>query len=215
MAREAPIRAGRSRPGLPVGSTALAHQPNQADAYWRLAIILKDRLPEVEIQAMEVLLGRKDLPDNDRALLHFGLAGVFDAREKYEQAATHLGTANALQAAWKTACGLSRDADEHSQFIDQLIASFTPDFITRQRGWVNPDPRPVFVVGLPRSGTTWSSRSLPPTRESTARVSCSTSGAFLGPCPRSSVSLGSTRSKPWNCSVPSPQRRQPKSTSTA
>jgi len=133
---------------------ALAHQPNQADAYWRLAIILKDRLPDIEVQAMERLLGRKDLPDRDRSFLHFGLAGVFDARGKYEQAATHLGTANALQAAWKTACGLSRDPDEHSQFIDQLIASFTPDFITRRRGWVNPDPRPVFVVGLPRSGTT-------------------------------------------------------------
>ncbi len=133
---------------------ALAHQPNQADAHWRLAITLTGRLPDVEVQAMEGLLGRKDLPDRDRSLLHFGLAGVFDARGKYKQAATHLGTANALQAAWKTACGLSRDADEHSQFIDQLIASFTPDFITRRRGWVDPDPRPVFVVGLPRSGTT-------------------------------------------------------------
>ena len=133
---------------------ALAHQPDLADAHWRLAITLKDRLPEVEIQAMEGLLDRKDLPDRDRALLHFGLAGVFDARGQYEQAAAHLDPANALQAAWKTACGLSRDADGYSKFIDQLIASFPPDFITRRRGWVDPDPRPVFVVGLPRSGTT-------------------------------------------------------------
>ncbi len=103
---------------------------------------------------MEGLLGRKDLPDRDRSLLNFGLAGVFDALCNFDQAAAHLETANALQAALKTAWGLRRDPDEHSLIIDRLIASFTPDFLARRHGWVDPDPRPVFVVGLPRSGTT-------------------------------------------------------------
>ena len=34
-----------------------------------------------------------------------------------------------------------------------MIATFTPDFLARRRGWGEPNPRPVFVVGLPRSGT--------------------------------------------------------------
>ena len=38
--------------------------------------------------------------------------------------------------------------------IDRVIATFTPELIARGRGWGDPDPRPVFVVGLPRSGTT-------------------------------------------------------------
>jgi len=133
---------------------ALVHQPDNADAHWQLAITLKERLADVELQAMQGLLGRRDLPDRDRSLLHFGLAGVFDARGNFEQAAAHLETANALQAALKTAWDVRRDPDEHSHFIDQLIASFTPNFLARRHGWVDPDPRPVFVVGLPRSGTT-------------------------------------------------------------
>ena len=45
------------------------------------------------------------------------------------------------------------DADQHSQFIDRMIATFSADSIERVRPWGDPDPRPVFVVGLPRSGT--------------------------------------------------------------
>ncbi len=133
---------------------ALVHQPSHGDAHWRLAITLKERLADVEVQAMEDLLGRNDLPDRDRSLLHFGLASVLDARGYFERAAAHLETANALQTALKIAWGLCRDPDENSHFIDRLIGSFTPDFLARRHGWVDPDPRPVFVVGLARSGTT-------------------------------------------------------------
>ena len=38
--------------------------------------------------------------------------------------------------------------------IDRMIAAFSPDVLARGRGWGDADPRPVFVVGLPRSGTT-------------------------------------------------------------
>jgi tetratricopeptide (TPR) repeat protein len=134
--------------------TALALQPTLVEAYWRLAIALKGRLPDVEFQAMERLLGRPALPQRDRALLHFGLGTVCDARGAYEQAAAHLEAGNALQDALKTAWGVRRDPDEHTRFIDRMIAEFTPEFIARTRGWGDPDPRPVFVVGLPRTGTT-------------------------------------------------------------
>jgi tetratricopeptide (TPR) repeat protein len=132
---------------------ALSHQPRNADAYWRLAITLKGRLADAEVQAMQRLLEENKLPDRARALLHFGLAGVFDARGWYEQAAAHLENANALQAALKATWGLRHDPDEHARFIGRMIASFTPEYIGRTRRWGNPDPRPVFVVGLPRTGT--------------------------------------------------------------
>ena len=43
---------------------------------------------------------------------------------------------------------------ECTRFIDRMIAEFTPELMARTRGWGDPDSRPVFVVGLPRSGTT-------------------------------------------------------------
>ena len=105
---------------------ALAHQPNQADAHWRLAITLKGRLPDVEVQAMEGQSAGRTYP-TAIAPCCISAWPASSMRGNYKQAAAHLETANAIQAAMKTAWGLRRDIDEHSQLITQLIASFTPD----------------------------------------------------------------------------------------
>jgi len=134
--------------------SALAIEPKFPDAYCRLATNLKGRLPESELQVMERLLDQKTLSDDTRASLHFCLAAVFDARGLYSRAAALVETANVLRASARAARGQSYHPDPHSRFIDGVVATFTPDFLARRRGWGEPDPRPVFVVGLPRSGTT-------------------------------------------------------------
>jgi tetratricopeptide (TPR) repeat protein len=132
---------------------ALAISPGLVEAYWRLAVNSKGQLPEADVQAIERLLELPSLTDEKRALLRFGLAVVCDARGLYSQAAAHLDAANASQSATNAAHGLSHDPDRHSRFIDQMIAAFSPQIVARARGWGIPDPRPVFIVGLPRSGT--------------------------------------------------------------
>jgi len=134
--------------------SALAIEPKLPDAYCRLATNLKGRLPEAEFQVMEGLLDQKTLSDDTRASLHFCLAAVFDARGLYSRAAALVETANVLKASARAARGQSYYPDPHSRFIDGMIATFTPDFLARRSDWGEPDPRPVFVVGLPRSGTT-------------------------------------------------------------
>ena len=94
-----------------------------------------------------------------RSLLDFGLARVLDARGEYAEAAGRLQEANALQLAeWRTR-GLEYDPQEHEAVIDQMISVCTPDFFQRAGGFgmqdLGPEGElPVFVVGLPRSGTT-------------------------------------------------------------
>jgi tetratricopeptide (TPR) repeat protein len=134
--------------------SALALRANLAEAYTRLTINLKGRLRADEVQAIERLLDHKLLTDAARAALGFGLAKVYDARGLYARSAALLERANRLQSASKAARGLVYDALQHSHFIDRFIATFTPEAVARARGWGDPDPRPVFVVGLPRSGTT-------------------------------------------------------------
>ena len=134
--------------------SALAIRPGLPDAYWRLASNLKGDLPDADVQAIEGLLEDRSLTDGERALLHFGLAFVFDAQGLYSRAAARLEKANALQGFAKAARGEIYDAHRHSGFIDRTIAAFKPEFIARGRGSGDPDPRPVFVVGLPRTGTT-------------------------------------------------------------
>jgi tetratricopeptide (TPR) repeat protein len=132
----------------------LALRPNLADAYWRLAMNLKGALPDHDIQAMQGLLEHKYVSHSLKAGLHFALGAVFDARGLYAQAAEHFEAANGLQRALLASKGQSFDPAPYSRMIDRLIAVFNPDLLARGRSWGDPDPRPVFVVGLPRSGTT-------------------------------------------------------------
>jgi tetratricopeptide (TPR) repeat protein len=133
---------------------ALARRPNLVDARVQLACNLKGRLPANDFQAMVELLDQKYLPDDNRSRLLFSLAGTLDAQGDHEEAAAKLETANLLQASARAARGQRHDPDRQSSFIDRLISAFTPELIARGRGCGEPDPRPVFVVGLPRSGTT-------------------------------------------------------------
>jgi tetratricopeptide (TPR) repeat protein len=133
---------------------ALAIRPNLAEAYHRLAANLKGRMSEDEVQAIRHLIDHKSLPAAPRALLRFGLAAVYDTRARYEDAAKLLAEANRLQGVAKADRGDAYDPEYHSGLVDRFIATFTPGAIARTSGWVEPDVRPVFVVGLPRSGTT-------------------------------------------------------------
>ena len=133
---------------------ALAVSPRFVEAFWRLAITLKGRLPDHELQAMEELLDDDSLSNDARSMLRFGLAAVFDERGLYSRAASLLDTANALESVQKAARGLYYDPDLHSEFIAQMMAAFNADFLNRGRGWVDSNPKPIFVVGFPRSGTT-------------------------------------------------------------
>jgi tetratricopeptide (TPR) repeat protein len=152
----ATIQAERGDIGLSCESarTALTLSPGQAEAYWRLATNLLGQLPDEEIRAMERLVGIDSLSNDDRASLHFGLAAVFDRVGRYARAAAELASANSHQAAANFARGLAFNPDQHSAFIDKMIATMTADFLACRKGWGDTDVRPVFVVGFPRSGTT-------------------------------------------------------------
>jgi tetratricopeptide (TPR) repeat protein len=133
---------------------ALRHNPNHAGAYAQIATMLRGKLPEADLAAMRQLLAEPHLSDGKRSALHFGLAQVLDAQGVYDEAAEHLSYANALcQADWQKR-GKGYDPTEHTRFVDELIAAFTPEYFERVLGFGVETERPVFIVGLPRSGTT-------------------------------------------------------------
>ncbi len=134
--------------------SSLAIRPKMADAYRMLAFILGSRLPDDDARSMQALIQDTEVSADDRALLRFGLATALDRRGLFAEAAAHVDAANALQAASKGMRGLAFDPDAGRVFVEKNIAAFTPEFLDRRRGWGDPDPRPVFIVGLPRSGTT-------------------------------------------------------------
>ena len=134
--------------------TALHYDSRHAGAWSQLATLLRGKLPEDDLAAMRRLMSTGDLTESRQALLHFGLAQVLDARGCYDEAAEHLRLANAFHLAGWRRRGHAYDAAAHSRFVDQLVTAFTPAFLERARAWGVDSDRPVFIVGLPRSGTT-------------------------------------------------------------
>jgi tetratricopeptide (TPR) repeat protein len=132
---------------------ALKCDPRHPGALARLATRLRDKLPQADQDAIESLLDDTDLPVEARLQLQFGLAQAHEARGECGRAAELSIQANALQLADFHKRGLTYDPDAHHRFIDQLIAAFSCAFFERTRGFGVETERPVFIVGLPRSGT--------------------------------------------------------------
>jgi tetratricopeptide (TPR) repeat protein len=133
---------------------ALHADPHCVHALAQLGTQLGNQLPAEEEAALRRLLDNPNLSDSDRAALLFALGHVCDARREYDQAAQHLTRANHLEnSAWQNS-GRAYSVEAHANFVERLLKVFTPAFFERVRGFGLDSERPVFIVGLPRSGTT-------------------------------------------------------------
>ena len=132
---------------------AIARQPKLPAAHARLASLLRGKLPDCDVAALEERLSEADLGERPRSHLLFGLAHVLDGRGAYVRAAECLQEANALALKAENERHEYQPAD-HERYVDGLIEAFDVDFFSRLAGTGSDSRRPVFVFGMPRSGTT-------------------------------------------------------------
>lgn len=133
--------------------TAHRAEPAYAMPQARLATLLRGRLPDADRAELEARLEDPELGSGWRARLLFGLAQVRDAQGNYAGATDCLHRANALvlglnQKTW------AYDPAAHGRFVDRQLQVFDADFFTRTASAGLQTQRPVFIFGLPRSGTT-------------------------------------------------------------
>ncbi len=133
---------------------ALQLDPGHVDALWGLAMQKRGNLPDADRAMLEQRLGDPKLPDTDASKIHFVLAQLSDARGDYENAADHLRKANALKFDACRKQNKGYELEENTRFVERVLATFTPEFFERMRGAGLETKQPVFVFGLPRSGTT-------------------------------------------------------------
>jgi tetratricopeptide (TPR) repeat protein len=119
-----------------------------------LATLLRGKLPDGDLEALQERLADPGLLEGPRGGLLFGLAQVLDARGEYALAAACLTQANALALELRRKEGSTYDPSEHALFVDRLIEGFTPDLFRRLAGAGSDTRQPIFVFGMPRSGTT-------------------------------------------------------------
>jgi len=134
--------------------TTLRHEPTHATAMARLTTLLGADTPEVEVEALRQRLAEPELAPIDRANLLFGLAHVHDARNEFADAAACLEHANALALAEQKQTGVVYDPVEFQRMVERILATAPPSFFERLAGAGLDTQRPVFIMGLPRSGTT-------------------------------------------------------------
>lgn len=133
---------------------ALRLQPLYALPHARLGTMLRGKLPDADFAALQERLADPQLGDGPRARLLFSLAHVLDGRGDFARAADCLRQANAL--ALESAKRVKRDyaPQEHERFVDGILDAFGPSFFARTAGAGSSSSRPIFIFGLPRSGTT-------------------------------------------------------------
>ena len=144
---------GRLQEAEQAARDSLRCDPGNAGAYSSLASLLGRRLPEDDIEQMRRLAAT--VVRKSRLLpLHFGLAHALDARGEFAEAAEHTKKGNALQLERWVRQGRDYDPEQHRAFVEQLCETFTPEFFERSHGLGVDTELPIFVLGLPRSGTT-------------------------------------------------------------
>jgi len=123
--------------------------PNFGEAYWSLADLKNYVFSNVEIAAMQILLKGDGGDDMDQAQLHFALGRAFEHQKNYPAAFDHYAMGNARRR--KT---ISYDIGVFENKTRRVRECFDDAFFSQRAdaGW--PDRSPIFVVGLPRSGST-------------------------------------------------------------
>ncbi len=127
---------------------AAAAFPRSASAQFNHADLKKFTQGDPAIAAMEALLGTP--PSHaDQLLLHFALGKAYMDIGDSARAFEHLDQGNAMKRAI-----IEYDPEQAMQWRMRIIEIFTPELLQKLGGQGAPSSMPIFVVGMPRSGTT-------------------------------------------------------------
>ncbi|HEV2597657.1 tetratricopeptide repeat-containing sulfotransferase family protein [Sphingopyxis sp.] len=146
---------GRQDASIAAYRRALAADPGLGEIWWSLANLKTIRFGADDRSAMENALDDigsgtdSDARADDRLHLHFALGKAYDDAAEHEPAFRHYAAGNAIRSAQ-----LGYRAAETSAAVDAIIAACTPEFFAARTDAGAPAPDPVFILGMPRAGST-------------------------------------------------------------
>jgi tetratricopeptide (TPR) repeat protein len=122
---------------------------NFGEAAWSLSNLKTYRFSDAEVATIKEVLTREKLKDKDAVHFNYALGKAYEHRQQWDKAFNAYQAANRVKqksAAWS--------ADDFSAQVDQIIATFTPQLLQQHRNSGVADSSAIFVLGLPRSGST-------------------------------------------------------------
>ena len=128
---------------------ALGTAPTLGEVWWSLANLKTVRFADTDIAAMAAALEKDELSEDDRLHLQFALGKAHEDRHEDEQAFAHYAEGNRIRAGQ-----LHYDAQIMTSHVEECEAVFTREFleVRKDAGFDSPDP--IFVLGMPRAGST-------------------------------------------------------------
>lgn len=128
---------------------ALAARPDYGVAWFSLANLKLHDFSEEDVGRMRAAAARPDLPEMDRVYLAFALGKALEDRADYEASWRWYARGNGMRAS------LGRYRPEVAEACAVRTArAFSAEMFAERADWGAPDADPIFVVGLPRSGST-------------------------------------------------------------
>ena len=140
---------GRQREAIESYRAAAAARPAYGDAYWSLANLKTYRFEAQEIARMRADEAAPTTVLIDRYHLCFALGKAMEDAGDFAEAFQFYERGNALK---KSQSRYRPEPIERNTRLQRAIC--TPEFFAARQGWGCQDPAPIFVVGLPRSGST-------------------------------------------------------------
>jgi tetratricopeptide (TPR) repeat protein len=140
---------GRRRESEAAYKAVLAMDPLLAEAYWSLADLKNYDFSDAEVAAMLELLANPAIAASQTAQLHFALGKVYEQRRRYADSFEYYARGNALRRV-----AAPFDIEHFERRAARIRAFFDRAFFDNRRSSGDPSTAPIFIVGLPRSGST-------------------------------------------------------------
>ncbi len=140
---------GRQEESVAAYRKSIALLPSLGEAWWSLANLKTVRFESTDIAAMCAQLARTDLDDESRFHLHFALGKALEDADAYAESFIHYEKANTLRRAT-----IQYSADDTTELMRRSKALFTARFFDEHKSSGCMARDPIFVVGLPRAGST-------------------------------------------------------------
>src|SRR5437764_647935 len=141
--------SGAAGEGIGAYRRALELEPRLGEAWWSLANLKTYRFDAADMARMREQLARADLAAEDRYHFHFALGKALEDEQRYADSFEHYRQGNALRRAQ-----LHYDPERIDGHVKRSKSLFTREFLARASGQGAPAADPIFIVGLPRAGST-------------------------------------------------------------
>jgi len=140
---------GRSADSVVAYRKAVEQSPSLGEAWWSLANMKTYRFTDADLAAMDAQLANPDLSEDDRLHLHYALGKAHEDAARYAESFAHYDQGAGIRREQ-----IAYDPSVMREHVARSKAALSAELFASRAGQGCPAPDPIFILGLPRAGST-------------------------------------------------------------